>query len=346
MSSAPISIHSASGEPKPPAMVLWAGLTAGLAAILVVLLMLFIMPSLKSGPRDLAVGIVGDTAAVETVRSMIESEAPGSYDLQPMGSVEELESAIAGRTLAGGFTVQSGIVQIFVASAGSTAVSGAIAAIGEQVAEALYLDSGVTDVVALPAADPTGVGIGGLAFPLVFGGIVPVVAYRSVLAGRRSWILAGLVGFSAVGGLVVAAVLRFVFGSIEHSFWPVAGAVALGVAALALPLAGLNAWFGAKGFTVGAMAMMFLGNPFAGIATGAAWLPAGVSMIGQVLPPGAAGTLVRSAAYFGMAGGGVAALTLSCWVLVGVGLWVTAPRQQTLTTPAPDGATLALSRNQ
>lgn len=37
-----------STKPKPPALVRWAGLTAGLAIILVALLMLLIMPSLKS----------------------------------------------------------------------------------------------------------------------------------------------------------------------------------------------------------------------------------------------------------------------------------------------------------
>jgi len=70
----------------------------------------------------------------------------------------------------------------------------------------------------------------------------------------------------------------------------------------------------------------FLGNPFAGIATGATWLPPGVAVMGQVLPPGAAGTLVRSVAYFGGVGGEVAALTLGVWLLVGLTLWFLAPR--------------------
>lgn len=122
------------------------------------------------------------------------------------------------------------------------------------------------------------------------------------------------------------------FGSIEHSFWPVAGAVALGIAALAMPLAALNELFGGRGFTIGAMIMMFLGNPFAGIATGATWLPSGVAVVGQMLPPGAAGTLVRAVAYFGGAGGTVAALTLAAWVLVGLVLWFVAPRLR--PTPA------------
>ncbi|MBO3102174.1 hypothetical protein [Cellulomonas fengjieae] len=101
------------------------------------------------------------------------------------------------------------------------------------------------------------------------------------------------------------------------AFWPVARSMALGIAALALPLAGLHQLVGGKGFTVGAMTMMFLGNPLAGIATTGAWLPAGLGTFGQLLPPGATGALVRSAAYFGGAGGLVPALTLAAWVVVG-----------------------------
>jgi hypothetical protein len=188
----------------------------------------------------------------------------------------------------------------------------------------------VTDVVPLPDGDPSGLGIGGLAFPLVFGGIVPVVAFGSLFPRNNGWRLAGLAVFAGVGGLLVAGVLRFWFGSIETAFWPVAGAMALGIAALALPLAGLKQLVGAKGFTVGAMTMMFLGNPLAGMATTGAWLPAGLGTVGQLLPPGAAGALVRSAAYFDGAGALVPLLTLVSWVLVGLVLYVVGSRRRPL----------------
>src|SRR5690606_24836282 len=103
-------------------------------------------------------------------------------------------------------------------------------------------------------------------------------------------------------------------------FWPVAAAMTLGVAAMALPLAGLQQVFGGKGFTIGAMAMMFLGNPLAGFGTTGAWLPSGLGLFGQLLPPGATGTLVRSAAYFGWSGASGAAMTLLAWIAAGVAL--------------------------
>lgn len=46
----------------------------------------------------------------------------------------------------------------------------------------------------------------------------------------------------------------------------------------------------------------------------------GFSLIGQLLPPGAAGTLVRSVAYFDGHGGGTAAVTLVVWIAAGLAL--------------------------
>ena len=257
--------------------ITWAGLTLALAAVLVALLMLFILPSLHSGPRNLAVGVIGDPAVVAGVGEALEQQSPGGFELREYGSGDDLARAIRDREIAGGLDLDSTTVQVSVASAGSTAVSGTIDAVGNAVAAELGRDATVTDVVPLPVGDPSGIGIGGLAFPLVFGGIVPAVAFRTLLPRRRGWILAGLLGFSVVGGVVVASVLRFAFGSIEGSILPVAAAVALGIAALALPLAGLNECLGPKGFTLAAVTMMFVGNPVAGIATGSQWLPAGVT---------------------------------------------------------------------
>lgn len=299
-----------------PPLAKLVGLSAGLGVILVLLLAIFIMPSLKSGPHDLAVGVVGaETAAFEDA---LATAAPGAYATEVFADQAALETAVRERDVVGGFVVDGESVEAVVASAGSTAISGTLAATAAAVAEATGATTSITDVVPLPADDPTGIGIGGLAFPLVFGGIVPAVAFRSMFAGRDRWKLAGIVTFAALGGLIVATVLKFLFGSIETGFLPVAGAMALGIAALAIPLAGLQQLFGAKGFTIGAMTMMFLGNPLAGIATTGDWLPGGLGAFGQILPPGAAGTLVRSAAYFDGAGGVTAALTLGAWVLVGV----------------------------
>src|SRR5690606_4783344 len=95
----------------------------------------------------------------------------------------------------------------------ATAISGALSQTGSAVARAVDLPPTITDVVPLPEDDPTGIGLGGLTFPLVFGGIVPVVAFGAMFPRSDRWKLAGLATFSVAGGLIVAAVLRFWFGS-------------------------------------------------------------------------------------------------------------------------------------
>ncbi|RYE11194.1 MAG: ABC transporter permease [Hyphomicrobiales bacterium] len=311
------------------------GLSAGLGVILVLLLLIFIMPSLKSGPHDLALGTVAAQADVTALQSAMDKAAPGSFALVPYASEEELTDAIKARQVKGGIVLDADGAEVLVASAGSSPIAASITAVGQALGTQLGRPVTVTDLVPLPAADPTGVGIGGLAFPLVFGGIVPVVAFRKVFPQSRGWALGGIAAFAVAGGIIVSALLTFVFGSVAvAAFWPVAGAVGLGIAALALPLAGLQEVFGGTGFTLGAMVMMFLGNPLAGIATTGAWLPAGWGDFGQILPPGAAGTLVRSTAYFGGAGGMTANLTLAAWVVAGVALCLIAALRAPRPVPA------------
>ncbi len=316
-----MSTNPAKSTPRPvhPLLAL-AGLTAGLGAILVVLLALFILPSLKSGPHDLPIGLVGSPQDVTLMEENLAALLPGAYRVQRYHSAESLSSAVARREVVGGYIALENGVEALIASAGSTAISGTLSASASALAQTMGLPAQVTDVVPLPPNDPSGIGIGGLTFPLVFGGIVPVVAFKSVFPRCNGWRLTGIGLTSLASGLIVAAVLQFWFGSITDAFWPATAAMALGIAGMALPLAGLQHVFGGKGFTIGAMAMMFLGNPLAGTATTGAWLPNGLGFFGQLLPPGATGTLVRSAAYFDWAGGGAAALTLALWIAAGAAL--------------------------
>lgn len=301
-----------------PPLAMLAALIAGLGAILVVLLALFILPSLKSGPHDLPLGLVGDTGSIAQVQHSLGTTMPGAFIPQTYESADALAAAIKAQEVVGGLVVSDAGMEAMVASAGSTAISGTVTATATRLAAENGQALTVTDVVPLPAADPSGIGIGGLTFPLVFGGIVPVVAFKSAFGKSNTLRLTGIVLTSIASGVIVAAVLQFWFGSIVGAFWPVAVAMTLGIAAMALPLAGLQQVFGGKGFTIGAMAMMFLGNPLAGIATTGAWLPSGLGLFGQLLPPGATGTLVRSAAYFDWAGSTMAAITLGVWIVIGI----------------------------
>ncbi|QFQ01872.1 ABC-2 family transporter protein [Corynebacterium urogenitale] len=224
-------------------------LTLGLSVILVGMLLLFIMPSLKSGPHHLEVGIVGSEQTITDIDKALKAQDTEAFDLREYPSAESLNTAIETREITGGFDLsQPDTLRIAVASAGSTAVSGTLTQTGQAIGKQMSLEPKVDDIVALPEADPTGTGIGGLA-----------------------------------------------------------------------------ECFGNKGFTVAAMTMMFVGNPFAGIATSAVWLPTAVAALGQLLPPGATGTLVRAVAYFDGHGGTHGFWTLIGWIAFGLILWGLAP---------------------
>src|SRR5690606_32671225 len=155
----------------PNPIVALVGLTAGLGLILVVLLALFILPSLKSGPHDLPLGLVGTPEAIVEMEQNLERLMPGAFIAQTFASPDELREAIVAREVVGGYVTTDHGLQALVASAGSTAISGTVAATAMPLANAMSLAADITDIAPLPAADPSGIGIGGLTFPLVFGGI-------------------------------------------------------------------------------------------------------------------------------------------------------------------------------
>jgi hypothetical protein len=95
---------------------------------------------------------------------------------------------------------------------------------------------------------------------------------------------------------------------------------------------------GRAGIALGAVLVFVLGNPLSGIATAPELLPQPWGQIGQLLPPGAGATLLRSASFFDWAGAGPSLIVLSSYVVVGVALIAAAAlrrRRSTPTTPDP-----------
>ena len=66
--------------------------------------------------------------------------------------------------------------------------------------------------------------------------------------------------------------------------------------------------------------MIFVGNPFSGVATSPDMLPSSAGTLGQLLPPGAGGNLLRSTGFFDGAGGGEHVAVLMLWALLGLAL--------------------------
>ncbi|WP_169787703.1 hypothetical protein [Luteipulveratus mongoliensis] len=240
------------------------------------------------------------------------------YDDQPAA-----ERAIRDREVYGALVVRpGGPPSVLTASAASPAVAQILTQMGQQMSAPADATA-VRDVVPAPADDPRGAGLSTSVLPLILGGVLATIVLDR-LTSRPLRRAVAVVVFAGASGLVIGLVLHVWLGALEGSYWTVSGVAALGVAALGLTLTGLHALLGAPGMGLGAATMMLLGNPLSGMSSAPEMLPTGWSTIGQLLPPGAFGSLVRSASFFDGARSGGPLLVLLAWILLGLAMCWTA----------------------
>jgi hypothetical protein len=116
--------------------------------------------------------------------------------------------------------------------------------------------------------------------------------------------------------------------------WAVnAGVLSLTVLAISTTAAGLMALLGAPGLAVAALLMVFIGNPFSGMASAPELLPKPVGLLGQLLPPGAGGNLLRSTAFFAGAGAAGHLTVLVTWAVLGLAAMAAGALWHRQTTP-------------
>jgi hypothetical protein len=302
------------GGRRPPVVVVVTLLTA----LLAVLLIAFAWPAARSQPRDLPLAVVGTPAAVAQVSGGLEQALPGGFDIQAVADRAAAVKAIENRDVYGAIVLDPQSAEVLTASAGSPAVAQILAQLPARLA-AQYpgVTPKVTDVVPVPADDPRGAGLAAGALPLVLGGILAAAALTQLVQAGVGRVI-GAVGFAITGGLALTAILQFWLGSIDGNYWQNASVIALSVAATSITLLGLEWLLGTPGLGLGSAAMMLLGNPLSGLTSAPEMLPSGWGALGQLLPPGAAGTALRSVAFFDGAGAGRPLLVLSCWFVGGL----------------------------
>ncbi|MEW2071824.1 ABC transporter permease, partial [Streptomyces sp. NPDC007346] len=191
----------------------------------------------------------------------------------------------------------------------------------------------VTVVVAAPSGDPRGCALGASVLPLALAGMGAGAAVTLLgLRGARAAL--ALAGSAALVGLAAAAVAHSWLGAITGDWWTEAGVLGLTVLAISAAVAGLAALLGPRGLGLGALLMVLLGNSFSGVTSAPQLLPEPVGAIGQWLPPGAGGSLLRSVAFFDGSAAGGAVLTLALWSGLGLAAVLVAGRRGTAAVPA------------
>ncbi|HZX03453.1 hypothetical protein [Kribbella sp.] len=286
-----------------------------LTAVLTVFLIAFAWPSARSEPRNVPLAVAGPAPAVAQVKTALDQALPGGFELTAVPDRQAAVQRIKDRDAYGAIVLDAPQPEVLTASAAGPAV----AQILTQLAGRMHPGGAakVTDVVPLPKDDPRGAGLAAGALPLVLGGIIAAAGLTQLVRSGSKRML-GAVTFAVTGGLALAAVLQYWLGSFEGSYLGNAGVIAMSIAAISLTLLGLEWLLGTAGLALGGAVMMLLGNPLSGMTSAPEMLPSGWGTLGQLLPPGAAGTALRSVSFFDGAGAGRPLVVLSCWLVAGL----------------------------
>ena len=306
------SIH-----PAHPAWLVGAQAVVGLAALLTLVLVAFVWPAANIAPRDLPVGLAAPDRIAGQIEQGLSTGAEGALEITRVVDRAEAERMIRDREIYGAIVVDDSGASVLTASAASPVVAQLLGQLANSLGQAFGQQPQIVDVVPLPPDDPRGAGLASVALPLVMGGLAAAALLTQVLPGTVAR-LVGVLSLAIVAGLAMAAVLQFWLGSLEGSYWANAGVLALAIAASATVLLGLERLLGYAGLGLGAAVLLLLGIPLSGLTSAPELLPGRWGELGQLLPPGAAGTALRSVAFFDGAGAGQALVVLLSWLGVGI----------------------------
>ncbi|OBA92920.1 hypothetical protein A5662_20640 [Mycobacteriaceae bacterium 1482268.1] len=325
--SLPRHTHHAASAHQPPATLRATGIVAALVTVIALVAIAFALPAARSKPHDVPIGAAGPQAASGQIADTLEQRAPGAFEVTYYPGEAALRQAIRNRDVYGGISFGPGGPTLLTATGASPTVAQLLTQAGTGIAQHAGVAVRTDDLAPPTADDPRGAGLAASALPITLAGLLPAIVLVLVLR-REVWTrLAASVVFAGVAGWTIAALLRFVLGSIDANFWGVAGGLTLGILAAGLTMLGLGSLFGRIGLGIGAALALLVGNPLSGLTSAPELLPSGWGTLGQWLPQGANATLLRSTAFFDGAGAATAIVVLSAWALVGVGLTVTAAVQ-------------------
>lgn len=294
--------------------VLIAVAVVGLQALLVPL---FAAPAANIEPRDLPVIVAGPDQAVAGFSKQLESARPGAFEITTVPDATAADAALRDREAYAAFVVGADGVALHTASGASPTVATLLTQASQQLAGGQAMQ--VVDVVPVDADDPRGGGFGAGFLPLAMTSLA-IGALLTLLVRSRGPKLASLVTYAVLAGLVSAAVMQFWLGILPDNYLLNAAAMGLFALAAAATVAGLGALLGNPGIGLGALVVFLVANPLSAVNAAPELLPQPWGEVGQWLPVGAGGTLLRSTAYFDGAGGGMALWLLAGYALVGLAL--------------------------
>ncbi|MGW0180693.1 hypothetical protein [Nocardia sp. NPDC003345] len=292
----------------------------GAALLQALMLVAFAWPATNIAPRDLPLAVAGPQAAM--VEGRLTGQNPDAFEVVTVADAAAAREAIADREVYGAIVTGNGAPQMLIATGASPAVAQQLTQIGQQLSGAPAAQ--VEDVVPGDPDDPRGMGFGTMALPLVMAGIAGGVLL-SLLIPTAAGRIVGAITFGIAGGLLSMLVTQTWLSIVPGSYLMLSAVAGLVSFAVAGTVAGLATVIGRAGIGVAALTMLLIGNPFSAATSAPELLPQPWGTVGQLLPPGAAASLIRSVAFFDGAGAQKPLLVLLAWaalalVLLGVGV--------------------------
>ncbi|MGH3359367.1 MAG: ABC transporter permease [Nocardioidaceae bacterium] len=269
-------------------------------------------------PHELPIGVAGPTAATTQLEDRLAAHE-GAFDVHTYPSAEDARTAIENREVYGAVVASSSGTELMTASAAAPAVAQTLTAmLAPPDAASDQPPTTVTDVVPADPDDPRGSALGSMVLPLVLVSVITSLIV--IMTVRPGWQQVLMIAAAAmIGAAVATAIVQGGLGVLSGSWLANLAAPALTIGAIASALVGLTSAFGRAGIALIAPLMLFFGNPWAGASSSPYLLPEPAGQIGQLLPPGAGATMLRSTSFFDGAGSGTPMLVLLLWIVFGVG---------------------------
>ncbi|WP_433622981.1 hypothetical protein [Nocardia sp. CA-120079] len=315
----------------------------GVAAALLQALMLiaFAWPAAHIAPRDLPIAVSGPQAAV--VAEKLTQHDPDAFDISNPADEAAAREAIENRDVYGAVITGGGAPRVLVASGASPVVAQQLTAIAQQLSGVPATP--VEDVVAADPDDPRGTAFGAMVLPLVMSGIAAGVVL-SLLIPSVGGKAIGLITFAIAGGLLSIVIIQTWMSVVPGPYPTLAAVAGLVSFAVSGAVVGLSSAIGRAGIGIAALTMLLVGNPFSAATSAPELLPQPWGAIGQLLPPGAAASLLRSVAFFDGAAAAEPLVVLTVWalaalVLLGVGA-LRGQRPAADSTPVRTGEPVAV----
>lgn len=288
--------------------------------------LLFAWPASQIQPRNLPVGLVGDSPSVGRIVTALQKVNTDSFELKTYASDATARRALRDRDVYGVLEIGPAGVTVLTASAASPAVARVIDQVGLNAATSPPNSARshapkvtIQDVVSTGRSDPQGAVLAAAQLPLTICSIITAALIALVVRLRPALrVLLVLPVVSALAGLATYLVVGPCLGVVVHNDFAAWATFSLLILAMSATTTGLISVLGSPGLGLGALLLVFIGNSFSASSSAPELLPGFAHYLGQVLPPGAGATLLRDVIYFHGHDAGIPLTVLIVWTLFGL----------------------------